>query len=278
MQFIQDYCLLTHSQAKAKAECLKAHQERFLNQMETCITWEIATLDLKDHTTEASLWQIIMNIPDPANPASQLFHLVNMMFIKNRAILHFHPSRSQNVRDVVAGLCVYIKGLWQGVVDEHKFNKFFTDTVNDWDKDAWWDPTQKCMITQADEEMVAILKTDMDLIFADKKVILNVPGNSTALSTQQHNDVMSTSSVSTFRTTGTTPSWTTRKTKTKIKMPSSNLSASSDTTTMLSMSIFSEKDIAFLIECIMQAMMLQPNTTQPTKHEPPSGEKTGKRA
>jgi len=200
-----------------------------------------------------------------------------MMFIKNGAILRFHPSRIQNARDVVAGLCVYIKGLWQGVVDEQKFNKFFTDTVIDRAKDAWWDPTQKCVITQADEEMAVILKADTDLIFVDKKVILNVPGNSTALSTQQHNDVMSTSSVSTFRTTGTTPSRTTRKTKTKIKIPSSNLSASSDTTTTLSTSIFSEKDIAFLIERIMQAsMMLQPNTTQPTKHEPPGSEKTGK--
>jgi len=55
--------------AQAKAECLTAHQECFLSQMEMCIMWEIATLDLKEHSTEATIRQIIMNILDPANLA-----------------------------------------------------------------------------------------------------------------------------------------------------------------------------------------------------------------
>jgi len=85
MRFIRDFCLLTNSQVKAKAECLKVHQERFLNQMEMCITWEIASLDLEDHATEVALWQLIMNTLDPANPASQLFHSVNKM-LQNSAV------------------------------------------------------------------------------------------------------------------------------------------------------------------------------------------------
>jgi len=153
MRFVRDFKLLMNSQAKAKAECLRAHQERFLSQMETCTTWEIASLDLEDHSTEATLRQLIMNIPDPANPKSRLFHSVNKMFIKSEYILRFHPSRSQNARDVVAGLCVYLKGLWQGIVDVNKFNKFFTETAIDRSKDAWWDPSQKCVMTKADEEM-----------------------------------------------------------------------------------------------------------------------------
>jgi len=79
MQFIRDHHLIINLQAKAKAECLWAHQECFLNQMEMCIMWEILTLDLEDHLTEATLHQLIMNIPNPANPASHLFHLVNKM-------------------------------------------------------------------------------------------------------------------------------------------------------------------------------------------------------
>jgi len=186
-----------------------------------CITWEIATLDLEDHSTEATLRQIIMNIPDPANLASRLFHSVNQMFNKNGSILRFHPTHSQNARDVVAGLCIYIKGLWQGIIDEQKFNKFFTDTALERAKDAWWDPQQRCVVTQADEEMNAILKADTDLIFLDKKVILNVPGTTTSgINHQQNNsDLMSTTSVSTFRTTATAPSKSTRKSKTKLKYP-----------------------------------------------------------
>ncbi len=96
MRFVRDFCLLTNSQAKAKAECLKAHQERFLNQMETCLTWEVTALDLEDHTTEATLRQMIMNLPDPSHPSQKLFHSVNMQFSQDAAILRFHPSKSQN--------------------------------------------------------------------------------------------------------------------------------------------------------------------------------------
>jgi len=86
MRFVHNYCLLTNSQAKAKVACLWAHQELFLSQMETCTMWEIASLDLEDHATKATLQQLIMNIPDLANPKSRLFYLVNKMFL--------NPSKS----------------------------------------------------------------------------------------------------------------------------------------------------------------------------------------
>jgi len=169
--------------------------------METCIMWEIPMLDLKDHSTEMTLCQLIMNLLDPANPASRLFHLANKVFSNTGYILHFHPTPSQNARDVIAGLCVYMKGLWQGITDDNKFNNFFTDMALDCTKDAWWDLSQKCAVTQADEEMVAILQADKDLIFSDKKVIVNLPVRTTmATTTQQNNDLLSTVLVSTFCT------------------------------------------------------------------------------
>jgi len=79
----------------------------------------------KDHSMEATLWQLIINLPDPGNPSSKLFHSVNMMVSKEAAILHFHPSKSQNARDVVAGLCIYLKGLWQGMIDNSKTQQTF---------------------------------------------------------------------------------------------------------------------------------------------------------
>jgi len=128
-----------------------------------------------------------------------------MRFSQDAAILRFHPSKSQNARDVVVGLCVYLKGLWQGVIDENKLNKFFTDTALDRAKDAWWDPSQKCVVVQADTEMEAILQEDKDLIFPEKKVILELPnGGATSTGTLQTNkDILSTGSVLTFHTTVT---------------------------------------------------------------------------
>jgi len=225
---------------------------------------------------EATLRQLIMNIPDPANPKSRLFHSVNKMFIKKEYILRFHPSRSQNARDVVAGLCVYIKGLWQGVIDVSKFNKFFTDTAIDRAKDAWWDPTQRCVMTQADEEMQSILKADSDLIFREKKVIVDVPHTTTTMtgSSQGSDDMLSTSSISTFRTKGTTTTHKSRATKGKVKLPSATNTVASETDTTLSGSTLTEKDISLLLSRIMQALQLQNIAISPTS-APPGGDKTG---
>jgi len=275
MRFVRDLRLLTNSQAKAKAECLRAHQERFLTQMETCTTWEIACLDLEERVTEATLRQLIMNIPDPANPKSRLFHSVNKMFIKSEYILRFHPSRSQNARDVVAGLCVYLKGLWQGVIDVSKFNKFFTDTAIDRSKDAWWDPSQKCVMTKADEEMASILSTDKDLIFPDKKVVVEIPKATSASAgiSQGGDELLSTGSISTFRTSGTTQTRNTRKTKGKVKIPSTTNTVTSSTDTTISGSTLTEKDINLLLGRLMQALQLQNNGSH-SSSAPPGGDTT----
>jgi len=59
--------------------------------METCISWEIATLDLLDKILGANLRHLIMNIPDPENPSECLFHAVNKMFRHDGYIFQFHP-------------------------------------------------------------------------------------------------------------------------------------------------------------------------------------------
>jgi len=92
--------------------------------METCSTWEISTLNLPDRQTEANLQQFIMNIPDPAQPATNLFYAVNEMFSKDGHIFQFHPSHSQQAQEVVAGLLVFLKGLWDGIIPMKKFHKF----------------------------------------------------------------------------------------------------------------------------------------------------------
>jgi len=276
MRFVHDYRLLTNSQVKAKAECLKAYQEWFLNQMETCITWEIATLDLEDHSAEATLRQLIMNILDQGNLASRLFHSVNKMFIKDGTILQFHPSRSQNARDVVASLCVYLKGLWQGMINNSKLNKFFTDTALDRAKDTWWDPFQKCVITKADEEMMSILQEDKDLIFPEKKIIVELPAGSTqgAMISQRNQDILSMGLVSTFQTTATPKMQTAHQTKTKVQLPLAATTVSSGSATTLSVSTLSEKDMSALLAYLMKAMNLPTLPSSPTNSGPPGGNKS----
>jgi len=166
------------TQAKEKAASLQAHQARFLAQMETCSTWEPATIDLINHQTQATLRQIIMNIPDLVHPASKLFHTVNKMYSRDGFIFWFHPSQSQQVREVVAGLLVFLTGLWKGMINMAKFHKFFTDRAIERARDAWWDAETLCVATKADQEMTNILTYDMDLIFPETKVELEILGSS----------------------------------------------------------------------------------------------------
>jgi len=135
------------------------------------------------------------------------------------------------------GMCVYIKGIWQGVIDDSKFNKFFSYFAIDHAKDVWWDLTQKCIITSADEEMTSMLQKDKDLIFNNKQVIINMPsGAPTKKEPQGSNDILSMGSVSTFWMMGTTQNCMTWKSKTKVKLPSSASMASSGSETTLSAS------------------------------------------
>jgi len=110
MHFVHNYRFLTNSQVKAKAECLKYHQEQFLSQMDTCIYMGNCVFGSRRSFHGSNTTAVNMNIPDPANPLLCLFHSVNKMFSAMASILHFYPSHSQNVRDVVAGLCIYMKG------------------------------------------------------------------------------------------------------------------------------------------------------------------------
>jgi len=150
------------------------------------------------------------------------------------------------------------------------------DMALDHAKDAWWDPTQQCIMTHVDEEMARILQEDKNLIFPTAKVIVNFPATNTvkAMCTQSATDPLSTGSVLTFRTMGTMQTQTTRKTKGKVQIPSAANTVASGTDTTLSASTLSEKDVNYLLSRIMQALQLQ-NTTNSTPKTPPGGDTTG---
>jgi len=125
MRLVCDAWLLTNATVKAKALSLRARQNRFILQMESCMTWEIATLKLPDKTLQANLQQLILAIPDPDHPSQQLFHSVSKTFMEDGHIFRFHPSKSQHARGVVTGMLVFLKGVWGTHMDTTKFNKVF---------------------------------------------------------------------------------------------------------------------------------------------------------
>jgi len=170
MCLVCDARLLTNPMVKAKVMSLRSLQNRFTSQMELCLTWEIATLDLPDKSLQANLRQLILAIPDPNKPHQRLFHSVSKTFTEDRHIFRFHPSKGQHVRGVVTGLLVFLKGMGSDHMDTKKFHKFFNESAIDRATDAWWDLKTKTMLMCVDAEMEKILNQDDDYHFPEMKI------------------------------------------------------------------------------------------------------------
>jgi len=204
MQLVRDYKLLTNVRAKEKAKCLRSMQDHFLKNLQTCITWELSTINLEDCTLRTSLQYVLMNIPDLEKPSELLFHSVIKMMAKETFIFHFHPSKSQSAREVVAGLLVFLKGMWGGILPADKLHKFFMADALACSKDAWWDPESKCVITMADAELDKLVKKgNLEAEYSDQMVevdITRLKDNQVQTNDIANNGFMSTGSLSTFRT------------------------------------------------------------------------------
>jgi len=55
MRLVRELRLLTNTDAKDKASSLQTTQQQFLANMDSCISWEIATLNLTDKAMKANL-------------------------------------------------------------------------------------------------------------------------------------------------------------------------------------------------------------------------------
>jgi len=87
---------------------------------------------------------------------------------------------------------------------------------------AWWDTNMLCVVTKADQEMANILTNNTDLIFPETKLDLDMVGANTLAETiaKIQNDLLSTGSISTFRSMATTTmkhTWVTKKSTSQAK-------------------------------------------------------------
>jgi len=236
--------------------------------METCITWELSTLDLVDSTTGANLRQFIMNIPDPERPGERLFHAVNKMLRHDGYIFCFNPNKSQSAREIVAGLLVYLQGMWTPTVAPAKFNKFFTGPAIERAADAWWDTKERCIVTKADAELEDLINQDVDLMFAEDAIIVDL----TQVQETAADVGMSTGSISTFRTTVTPQAKAGARPLNKRESSKPLQEAGVDQASALTNTSMSEVDFNMLMQRITAALQIKPTSLK----SPPGGVETGK--
>jgi len=173
----------------------------------------------------------------------------------------------------------FFTGLWDGMINTAKLHKFFTNRAIERAKDAWWDMDARCVAMKADQEMTNILTYDMDLIFPETKVELEISGSSTLALTiaKIQDDLLLTGSISTFRSMATTATTlhgqrdeamrTQKQSKLKQKQQTWRQSRA--------LSPLSESNIQILITRLTQALNMQNNATTNTTKEPTSGQNTG---
>jgi len=127
-----------------------------------------------------------------------------------------------------------------------------------------------------------ILSFDTDLMFPATKMIIDLSGATTPAETiaKIQDDLLSASSISTFRMAATKTSRATRKSTKWLQFDPTVKTAMSDTELVFSTGTFSEKDLLFLLDRLMQAMKVQQQSETPTssQKEPPGGKVTGKQA
>jgi len=102
------------------------------------------------------------------------------MYSNNGYIFRFKPTKSQSAREIVAGLLVFLKGIWQDHLDTEKFNKFFMASAIKRAEDAWWDKDNHCIVTKADNELDQIMDQDQDLFFLDRAVEVDMSNTDTS--------------------------------------------------------------------------------------------------
>jgi len=172
--------------------------------------------------------------------------------------------------------------LWDGIISLKKFHKFFNDGTIKWSHDVWWDDKNLCIIMKANQEMDNILSFDTDLMFPATKMIIDLSGATTLAETiaKIQDDLLSASSISTFWMAATKTSRATCKSTKWLQFNPTIKMAMSDMEKVFSTGTFSEKDLSFLLDCLLQAMKVQQQleTQVSSQKELFSGKVTGKQA
>jgi len=73
-------------------------------------------------------------------------------------------------------LLVFFKGFWSEQNKPVKFNKIFTVLVIKRSEDVWWDAQNKCVVTQANNELEQLITThDQEVLFAKVAIKITLP-------------------------------------------------------------------------------------------------------
>jgi len=175
------------------------------------------------------------------------------MYSSNGYIFRFKPTKLQSKREIVAGLLVFLKGIWQDHLDTEKFNKFFMASAIERAEDAWWDTDNHCIVTKADNELNQIMDQDQDIFFLDRAVEVDMSNTDTKNKPKIQVDLTSTGSILTFRSIVMATTQKTPKCK-QCQMEKPKPNQILDQVSVMTGTTLLEKDIDTMLKCLLLAM------------------------
>jgi len=156
--------------------------------------------------------------------------------------------------------------MWTPTVEQSKFNKFFTGPTIEWVANAWWDTKERCVITKADAELEDLINQDIDLMFPEDAITVDM----TQIAMEAEVG-MSTGSISTFCTTATPQAKAGARLSNKHESTQAPKETSADQASVLTGTSMSEVDFIALMQQVTEALQIK--SSQPKS--PPSGLETG---
>ena len=250
MQLVPPVYTLMNPRVVGKAVSMRERQKSFLAHSDSCTSWELVTLDLWDDALQADLRTILHLLPDPKKPDSRLFLAVNPMFDCDGFVFRFHPSKSATAREVVAGLRVFLGGVWEDMIAPMKFNKYFTATAIERAQNTWWDPVEKCVVTSADTTLDNLVDDD-DPDFVEYKIEVDSSILEDKDEVPKPADYECAESLSTFHSQRRLRTRSSTRASGKIKAAKVGATPYSETPSVLTASSISDEDIKNISDRVM---------------------------
>ncbi len=164
-----------------------------------------------------------------------------------------YSNKSQSAREIVTGLLVFLKGIWNEQLDTENFNKFPMASAIERAEDAWWDTENHCVVTRVDTKLDQIMDQDQDLFFLDRAVEVNMGNTDTLTKNKMQTDLMSTGSISTFQSTAMAMTQKTTK-HNQCQVEKSKPHQILDQVSIMTRTMLSEKDIDTLLKHLLWTM------------------------
>lgn len=175
MRLVPEIMMLSNPKARENFRRLSNRQAGFTQKVQTCRTWEIASLDHRDHHLDNdSLRSLLMKIYSQSFPHLTLFHSIDPHWRGDGFEISFLPQVEEEARAMIMGMLPFLRHHVK--VPNYYLDKCFSSSAVARANTARWNVELGAVITEDDDWLNSIdgagndtaYVFEMELAIADK--------------------------------------------------------------------------------------------------------------